>query len=215
LFIPNKRGHRSLLKSSIVISVTNDIIYVTDITKGILYMVKKDWLIINYNLPTEPSRHRVAIWRRLKKIGAINIQQSMWILPNNEENYLVLQKISQDIESNEGESLLMKSIFFEEKHEERVISLFNSIRDEEYMELIRECDKYLKEIEKEIIIEKFTFPELEEEEAELEKLLSWYKKIEARDLFDASNRNEAIKIIDKIKEAYENYSEMVYKRNIT
>ena len=177
-------------------------------------MVKIDWLVINYNLPTEPSRHRVATWRGLKKIGAVNIQQSMWILPNNEENYLALQKISQDIESNEGESLLMKSIFFEEKHEERVISLFNSIRDEEYMELIRECEKYLKEIEKEITIEKFTFSELEEEEAEFEKLFSWYTKIKARDLFSSSNKNEAMEIMDKIKEAYENYSEMVYQRNI-
>ena len=177
-------------------------------------MAKIDWLIINYNLPTEPSRHRVSIWRGLKKIGAVNIQQSMWILPNNEENYLALQKISHDIESNEGESLLMKSIFFEEKHEERVITLFNNIRDEEYLELIRECDKYLKEIEKEITIEKFTFPELEEEEAEFEKLFSWYKKIKERDLFNASNKNEALEIIDTIKEAYENYSEMVYQRNV-
>ncbi|HAE41512.1 MAG TPA: chromate resistance protein ChrB [Clostridiales bacterium] len=177
-------------------------------------MMKTDWLIINYNLPTEPSRSRVAIWRGLKKIGAVNIQQSMWILPNNEENYFALQKISQEIESNKGESLLMKSIFFEEKHEERVISLFNNIRDEEYTELIRECDKYLKEIEKEITIEKFTFPELEEEEAEFEKLVSWCKKIEARDLFNSSKKNEAIEIIDKIKEAFENYSEMVYQKNI-
>jgi len=177
-------------------------------------MTKIDWLVLNYNLPTEPSRHRVAIWRGLKKIGAMNIQQSMWLLPNNEENYLALQKISQDIESNDGESLLMKSIFFEEKHEERVISLFNNIRDEEYMELIRECEKYLKEIEKEIAIEKFTFPELEEEEAEFEKLFSWYKKIQARDLFNSSNQNEAIEIIDKIKKAFENYSEMVCQRNI-
>ncbi|GAB6108011.1 Chromate resistance protein ChrB [Fusibacter bizertensis] len=177
-------------------------------------MAKIEWLVLNYNLPTEPSRHRVAIWRGLKKNGAMNIQQSMWLLPYNEENYLALQKISQDIESNDGESLLMKSIFFEEKHEERVISLFNNSRDEEYIELIRECEKYLKEIEKEIVIEKFTFPELEEEEVEYEKLYSWYKKIQARDLFNCSNQKEAIEIIDRIKEAFDNYSEIVCQKNI-
>lgn len=177
-------------------------------------MKKIKWLVINYNLPTEPSRHRVAIWRGLKKMGAVNIQQSMWILPNNEENYLALQKISQDIESNNGESLLMESVFFEENHEERVIALFNSIRDQEYLEFTRECDKYLKEIEKEIAKEKFTFSELEEEEAEFEKLFSWYKKIEARDTFNSPCKNEAMEILDKIKNAYENYSDMVYQKNV-
>ncbi|HVI41191.1 MAG TPA: Chromate resistance protein ChrB [Anaerovoracaceae bacterium] len=177
-------------------------------------MEKIKWLVISYNLPTEPSRHRVAIWRGLKKIGAVNIQQSMWILPDKDENYSSLQKLSQDIESNDGESLLMESVFFEESHEERVILLFNSMRDEEYLEFVRECDKYLKEIEKEIAKEKFTFSELEEEEAEFEKLLSWYKKIEARDIFHSSCKEEAVETMDKIKDAYENYSEMVYQKNV-
>lgn len=94
-------------------------------------MEKRKWLIISYNLPTEPSRHRVAIWRGLKKLGAVNVQQSMWVLPYNESNYSVLKKISQDVESNNGECLLMESIFIDGQHEERVISLFNNIRDEE------------------------------------------------------------------------------------
>lgn len=177
-------------------------------------MEKLKWLVINYNLPTEPSRHRVATWRGLKKIGAVNIQQSMWILPEDEENYLALQKISKDIEANNGEAFLMESVFFDEKDEERVISLFNSIRDDEYMEFINECKKYLKELEKEIAIEKFTFAELEEEESELEKLISWFGRIEKRDIFGSSRGNEARDISARINEAYEGYSEMVYQKEV-
>lgn len=176
-------------------------------------MGKRKWLVINYNLPTEPSRHRVAIWRALKKSGAVNIQQSMWVLSSTPANYSVLQKISQEIEANEGECLLMESMFFDEQHEERVISLFNSIRDEEYTELLSECGKYIKEIEKEISIEKFSFAELEEEEEELQKLVSWYGKIEARDIFHSSLRNNAEQILEKIKNIFEDYSELVYKHN--
>lgn len=172
------------------------------------------WLVINYNLPTEPSRHRVATWRGLKKIGAVNIQQSMWILPEDEENYSSLKKISGDIEANGGEAFLMESVFFDEKDEERIISIFNSMRDDEYMEFIGECKKYLKELEKEITIEKFTFAELEEEEAELEKLLSWYKRIEKRDIFSSDRGNEAREISARISEAYEGYSEMVYRKEV-
>ena len=176
-------------------------------------MKKRKWLVINYNLPTEPSRYRVATWRALKKIGALNIQQSMWVLGYNEENYSALLKISGDIESNNGEALLMESTFFDEKHEERVISLFNDIRDEEYKEFIDECEKYLKELEKEISVEKFTFAELDEEEEEFQKLISWYGKIETRDIFHALERNTAKESLEQIQKAFEEYSELVYKHN--
>lgn len=174
-------------------------------------MEKRKWLIINYNLPTEPSRPRVATWRALKKLGAVNIQQSMWVLPHNKDNYSSLQKISQDIETNSGEALLMESVFFNELQEERVISCFNNIRDEEYKEFLSECRKYLKELEKEISIQKFTFAELEEEEEELNKLISWYGKIKARDLFSADQGNTAEEIIVEIKSAFENYNNLVYR----
>jgi vacuolar-type H+-ATPase subunit I/STV1 len=177
-------------------------------------MGKNEWIVINYNLPTEPSRYRVAVWRGLKKVGAINIQQSMWILPNNEENYWAIEKICRDIELNNGEALFMESEFFEEEHEKRVISRFNTMRDEEYSEFIRECGKYLKEIEKEILKEKFTFSELEEEEAEFDKLFSWHKTIEGRDIFCSSLKNEAVDMLNKIKDAFENYSDMVYQKNV-
>lgn len=174
-------------------------------------MEKIKWIVINYNLPTEPSRLRVAIWRGLKKIGAVNIQQSMWVLPYSKENYSALEKISQDIESNNGETLLMESMFFDKRHEERVITLVNEKRDEEYREFINECGKYLKEIEKEISIKKFTFAELEEEEEELQKLISWYEKIEARDFLHSPEGNVAKDQIEEINRAFEKYSELVYQ----
>ncbi|SHH86803.1 Chromate resistance protein ChrB [Clostridium grantii] len=174
-------------------------------------MEKIKWLVINYNLPTEPSRPRVAVWRKLKKLGAVNIQKSMWIIPNNDENYIALQKISEEVEANKGETLLMDSMFLDNKHQERVISIFNGMRDEEYGELIDECEKYLKELEKEISIEKFTFAELEEEEEELQKLISWYIKIESRNNFQASKGEKAKGMIKEIQESFENYSDLVYE----
>jgi len=174
-------------------------------------MGKIKWIVINYNLPTEPSRPRVAIWRGLKKIGAVNVQQSMWVLPYNKENYSALEKISQDIELNNGETLLMESKFFDDRHEERVIALVNQKRNEEYLEFINECEKYLRELEKEITIKKFTFAELEEEEEELQKLISWYEKINGRDLLHSSEGNAARDQVEEIKKAFERYSELVYQ----
>jgi len=176
-------------------------------------MEKRRWIVISYNLPTEPSRHRVSVWRALKKLGVVNIQQSMWALPYNEDNYAALVKISEEIEGHNGEALLMDSTFFDEKHEEKIIIALNLVRDEEYKEFIGECGKYLKEIEKEIRIEKFTFAELEEEEEEWNKLVSWHGKIAVRDAFQAPAGKEAMEMLIQIQQAFERYSEMVYEKN--
>lgn len=172
------------------------------------------WLIINYNLPTEPSRHRVSIWRALKKLGALNIQQSMWGLPSSEENYSALQKICKNIESNNGEALLMESTLFDEKHEKRVVKIYNNVRNDEYMEYIGECEKFIRGLKEKISKGKFTYAELEEEEIQLEKLISWYKKIEIRDVFNSSGMKEAKEMLIQIKSIFDSYSEMVFKNAI-
>jgi hypothetical protein len=56
----------------------------------------------------------------------------MWVLAYNEENYLALQNISKNIEANNGEALLMESVFFEAEQEKRIISFFDNLRNEEY-----------------------------------------------------------------------------------
>ncbi|MHC1719723.1 MAG: Chromate resistance protein ChrB [Clostridiaceae bacterium] len=177
-------------------------------------MERTKWLVLNYNLPSEPSRHRVAVWRGLKKLGAVNIQQSMWILPKNEQNYKSLMKISNDIETNSGESLIMESVFIDDNHEKRIESLFNKMRDEEYIEFIVECKRYLKEMGREIKNEKFTFAELEDQESELEKLIAWYEKIKARDLFRSNLGEEARLMDEQIRIAFENFSLTVYNLQI-
>src|SRR5262249_10874444 len=153
-------------------------------------------------------RHRVSVWRALKKLGVINLQQSMWVLPYQEENYEALLKISEEIEGHGGEALLIDCSFFSEEHEARVIAALNQVHDEEYKEWIDECNKYLKELEKEIRIEKFTFAELEEEEEELNKLISWHGKIALRDAFQAPEGRRAEEMLTAIRQAFEQFSEM-------
>ncbi len=40
------------------------------------------WRIVLIKIPAEPSRHRVAVWRELRKIGALSIGQGVWAVPN-------------------------------------------------------------------------------------------------------------------------------------
>ena len=172
-------------------------------------MEQNEWIVINYSLPREPSRMRVSIWRKLKKIGAVNIQQSMWILPQAEENYNLLNKIKDDVSQNNGEAFVMKSSV-DENSKKIIIERFNTASDEEYTELLEQCGDFFKEIDKEIARENFTFAEIEENEEELNKLKEWYKKISARDFFDASLKEKCKITLTKCTDALENFCNKVY-----
>ena len=65
-------------------------------------MIEKpmSWLIVFYDVPTEPTKQRVRIWREFKKIGALYPQMSFCVLPNNKENKEKIEEISKFIEDN-------------------------------------------------------------------------------------------------------------------
>ena len=38
--------------------------------------------MLTYRLVAEPSRHRVAVWRELRRSGAVSLQQGLWAVPD-------------------------------------------------------------------------------------------------------------------------------------
>lgn len=39
------------------------------------------WVLLLYRLSSEPSARRVYIWRKLKRLGAVSLQDAVWVLP--------------------------------------------------------------------------------------------------------------------------------------
>jgi CRISPR/Cas system-associated endoribonuclease Cas2 len=175
-------------------------------------MKQNEWIAINYTLPREPSRTRVSVWRKLKKIGAVSIQQSMWILPLSDENNVLLNKIKNEVSQNDGEALVI-TFSVEEDGKNLIIEKFNMARDEEYRELLEQCEEFFKEIDKEISRKNFTFAEIEENEEEVSKLKQWYEKIAARDSFGAPLQEKAKIILSKCVEMLDDFCEKVYEFN--
>jgi hypothetical protein len=173
-------------------------------------MEQHEWNAINYTLPREPSRARVSIWRKLKKIGAVSIQQSMWILSSNDENYALLNEVKDEVSKNGGEAFLM-TFSVDDDGQKIITEKFNAARDEEYGELLEQCEDFFKEIDKEIARRNFTFAEIEENEEELNKLKQWYKKIAARDAFGSPLREKADSTLSKCVELLDDFCNKVYE----
>lgn len=170
------------------------------------------WLVMNYTLPKEPSRARVSVWRKLKKTGAVNMQQSMWILPDTENNMASLSAVKEEITAGNGEAYVLKCSPDIESGN-AFIQKFSTARDEEYKELLEQCGEFFKEIEKETARKNFSFAEIEENEEELEKLKKWFSQICVRDHFCAPLKQTSEETLQKCAAALEEFCEQVYESN--
>lgn len=175
-------------------------------------MEQNEWAVINYTLPREPSRVRVSIWRKLKKLGAVNMQQSMWILPLSEESLTRFNELKNDICKNGGECFVMRSSM-DEGGKNVVVERFHAARNEEYSELLEQCEDFFHEIDKETARQNFTFAEIEENEEELAKLKEWYEKIKKRDFFGAPLFLQSESALQKCEDLLEEFCSKVYDFN--
>lgn len=168
------------------------------------------WFIFSYKVPSEPSTIRVRVWRTLKALGVVYIQQSVCVAPDITEVRKKLQSIKKMIESNEGETFMLEVNRFAAHTEKQLLDVFNKQRTTEYEEFSGACNNFLREIETETKKGKFTYHEVEENEAELGKLIRWHKKIMKRDFFSSTNGLQAKQLLSECERIYEQFTEKVY-----
>jgi hypothetical protein len=90
------------------------------------------WLLLLVRLPATHSAERVAIWRKLKKSGAIQIQTSTYVLPDDAPRYETFQWLTQQIRDAGGDATLVRVREIDGCSNERLIDLFNAARAREY-----------------------------------------------------------------------------------
>ena len=64
------------------------------------------WLLFLYRVPHEPSTRRVYVWRKLKRLGAVMLQDAAWALPMVSNNLEQLQELAGEVADLGGDSLL-------------------------------------------------------------------------------------------------------------
>jgi hypothetical protein len=135
------------------------------------------WLLLLYSLPTGRKTERVAIWRRIKKIGAIQITTSTYLLPDNPPQYEHFQWLAQQIRDFGGDATLVRVQEIEGLSNERLISLFNRARDEEYGAIKKSLHALVARGRK---------ADAEAKAGELERLTCQFRAIREIDFFQSS-----------------------------
>lgn len=174
-------------------------------------MGEVDWVIVVAKLPTEPSRHRVAVWRELRRAGALPLGGGAWTAPAGSLTEEVLAQVHELVERADGALLLLDATPRDGATAELLRSQYTAGREAEWSEFLNDCDKYTAELAHEVGIEKFTLAELEEEEQSLDRLRRWHRALSLRDRFGASSAAEAQRRLDTCATRLHDYSELVYK----
>lgn len=168
------------------------------------------WLVLLVRIPAEPSRHRVAVWRELRRTGAVSLGQGVWAVPDAPVFADGITRTVELAQRGEGEVVVLTAAGRSDADAARLEALFTAERHDEWVELISECSKFDAEIDKEIRIRKFTLAELEEEEQSLDRLRRWHRDISARDVFGAANVGDAVHRLERCTERLAEYTERVF-----
>jgi len=106
------------------------------------------WLTLLTTLPPTPTRHRVGVWRKLQRMGAVRLRGAGWILPENPETTELFQWLVQEIHSVRGEATLLRVDRVEPITDKDIVGLFHKTRAVEYHAVIEGCREILRHLDR-------------------------------------------------------------------
>ena len=93
------------------------------------------WLLFIYRVPAEPSSHRTYVWRQLKQLGAVYLQQASAILPDDPTLRDALNALGARVQEAGGEVSLLDTASPTAEWETQLLARFRDARDAEYAEV--------------------------------------------------------------------------------
>src|SRR3982750_1774497 len=98
----------------------------------------QNWLLLIHQLPPKPTNLRVRVWRKLQRLGAVVIKNSVYVLPYDEKTNEDFQWLKQEIEAAGGEATVFRAGSVAGATDDEIITLFRQQRDADYARLAAE-----------------------------------------------------------------------------
>jgi hypothetical protein len=99
------------------------------------------WLLLHYKLPNKPSALRVYIWRKLKRLGAMLLQEAVWVLPDLPRTAEQIQWLAAEIQEMGGSAFYWKATSILETQEEIIVRQFQEQVDAQYSNILKRLEK--------------------------------------------------------------------------
>lgn len=171
----------------------------------------RTWYLFSYKVPIEPSTLRVRIWRNLKALGVLYVQQSVCLVPKTPEVELKLSKLKMLIAEHRGDSFMVEIMQFAHYSQDELIRLINEQREKEYNELLEHCEQFIEKLNTVSLKQNDKFYKIEENETELMRLKRLQRKIMKRDYFKHELSRQSKDCLLRCEEKLYSFSEDVYQ----
>lgn len=149
------------------------------------------WLGLGYNVPVNPSKNRVYVWRKLKEYGAGYFKQGVAILPKSAQSAAQFATLAGKIREMGGDATLVELRFVDTHDEEETIARFRRQSENEYLELVRDCKGLMEGIRDNLLAP----PERADR---MRKMAKRYGKVKSRDYFRSRSHGEIAGALDDL-----------------
>jgi DNA-binding transcriptional regulator PaaX len=106
----------------------------------------RSWLLLVYRIPRKPTASRVFVWRKLKQLGAIALQDAVWVLPQTPRTQEQLQWLAAEITELQGEATLYAAEQLYATDEESVRRQFVETVEAEYNDILAALKKKSRDL---------------------------------------------------------------------
>lgn len=155
------------------------------------------WLLLVYHVPTEPSRVRACVWRRLRGLGAVYVQHAAAAVPDEPANRRALRALRHEIEVMGGRAVLLTCTAV--AGAQQILELYQQARTGEFEEIIIRSRELLSRLRAgEPATLEAQLPGYERELAALRARLC---RVRAHDRFDAPGSELACAAFDACEAA--------------
>jgi hypothetical protein len=149
---------------------------------------KPEWILLIHQLPPQPTNLRVRIWRKLQKLGAVAIKNSVYVLPATEKAHEDFQWLRQEIDLAGGEASVFKAASVEGATDQEIIATIRKARDEEFAAVAAEFDGLAGAVREQSRGKHLSAGRLSTHESEMDRLHSELERIAGNDFFAAKGR---------------------------
>jgi hypothetical protein len=153
------------------------------------------WLLLIHQLPPKPAYLRVKVSRRLSRLGAVALKNTVYALPHTDATIEDFQWVRREILQDGGEATVLAADLVEGLTDAQVEATFRAARDEDYDALAREAQAVAKSVGS-----RPAKPEARAAlEAELAKLDQKLEELMAIDFFQAGKRAAVVRQLDSLR----------------
>ena len=169
------------------------------------------WLLISVSSAGAPASLRVLVWRRLRGLGAVYLQQSVCLLPDRPQIRADVAQLLDRVRGEGGSGRLLQVLLTDHAERQQLIADFRQASDAEYEDLLGRVPAFLVELDTERARGRASLVEVEENEADLQRYRSWLAKIQSRDHFQAPLGQTAQRALERCASELARFEQEAFK----